>query len=72
MWTPGWARRYAPERRVGARALDLVDAVRADEPQAAVRDLVRPAVERANRRPGGAVALGVVLAAVARAAEAGR
>ena len=39
--------------------------------EAAVLDLEVVAVERAHRRAGGAVALGVVLAAVARAAEAG-
>ena len=39
--------------------------------EAAVVDLERVAVERADRRAGGPVPLGVVLAAVARAAVAG-
>ena len=58
--------------RVLAGALDLVDAVGAAEDQPAVLDRVSVAVERADGRAGGAVALGVVLPAVAGAAEAGR
>src|SRR5205823_10085975 len=46
-----------------------VDAVGAAQDQAAVLDRVVVTVERADGRPGRAVALGVVLAAVARAAE---
>ncbi len=44
--------------------------IRLADEQAAVADRERVAVERAHRRAGDAVALGVVLAAVARAAEA--
>src|SRR5262245_28558998 len=58
--------------RVLAGALDLVDAVGADEPKTAIPDLVRPAVERPDGRACHPVAFGVVLAAVAGAAEATR
>src|SRR6266508_134659 len=57
--------------RARARALDLADRVRLAEVELAVADRVRVPVERAHRRAGGPVALVVVLAAVARAAEAG-
>ena len=50
---------------------DLGDRERRAEEEVAVANRERVAVERAHRRAGGAVALGVVLAAVARAAEAG-
>ena len=53
-------------------ALDLADAERSPSDEAAVLDRELVAVERADGRAGGAVALGVVLAAVARAAEARR
>src|SRR3954451_14945353 len=56
--------------RRAARALDLGDGVRAAEQDAAVHDRELEAVERAHRRACDAVALGVVLAAVAGAAEA--
>src|SRR5439155_16053714 len=54
-----------------AGAVDMADGVRLAEVETAVADRERVAVERSHRRPGDAVALGVVLAAVARAAEAG-
>ena len=58
--------------RILAGALDVVDAVGAAEDQAPVLDRVVVTVEPADGRAGGAVALGVVLAAVAGAAEARR
>ena len=58
--------------RLRAAAVDVRDGVRAQQHEPAVLDLEVVAVERAHRRAGGAVALRVVLAAVARAAEAGR
>ena len=58
--------------RVLALALDVVDAVGAPRIRRPSTIEYVVAVERADGRAGGAVALGVVLAAVARAAEAGR
>src|SRR5579859_1750375 len=55
----------------GARADDLRHRVRAEQDEAAVVDLERVAVERPHRRARDAVALGFVLAAVARTAVAG-
>ena len=69
---PGSCSAYFLISRVLARALDLVDAVGAAEDRWPSMIEYVVAVERAHRRAGGAVALGVVLAAVARAAEAGR
>src|SRR5581483_7246595 len=57
--------------RLRARADHLRDRERAEQDEPAVVDLERVAVERAHGRAGGAVALRVVLAAVAGAAEAG-
>src|SRR5439155_5645838 len=58
--------------RLRARAVDLRHRERAEEDEPPVVDLEGPAIKRADGRAGCAVALGVVLAAVARAAEAGR
>ena len=58
--------------RLRARAVDLADGVRLGQDEVAVANQEAVAVERANGRAGHAVALGVVLAAVARAAEARR
>src|SRR6266478_9072951 len=58
--------------RLPACAVDLRHRVRAEEDDAAVVDLEVVAVEGAYGRACGAVALRVVLAAVARAAEACR
>ena len=77
--TPRRRRRERPaasavlvDPRPRALPLDLRDAVERAEDEVAVDDRELGAIERADGRPGGAVALGVVLAAVARAAEAGR
>src|SRR4051794_7518037 len=56
--------------RLGTGALDLRHRIRAQQDEASVLDLEVVAVESADRRPGRAVALGVVLAAVTGAAEA--
>ena len=64
-----------PYRLIRARApgaLDAGDAEELADEEVALADRELGAVERADGRAGGAVALGVVLAAVARAAEAGR
>src|SRR5437588_9277935 len=61
----------AVDLRGGAAADHVRDRVGTEQDQAAVVDLERVAVERAYGRAGDAVALGVVLASVARAAVAG-
>ena len=68
----GAGERILVDLRVRSGPVDLGDREGLAEEQAAVVDPELVAVERADRRPRGAVALGVVLAAVARAAEAGR
>ena len=83
---PGSGRASAPSRRRARRARPMCSAgssrpppclrqcptrVEHAEDEIAVHDRVRVPVERANRRARDAVALGVVGAAVARAAEAG-
>src|SRR5829696_4103933 len=55
----------------GAGALDLGDAVEGAEIEDAVADRELRPVERPHGRPGDSVPLGVVLATVARATEAG-
>src|SRR5262245_4050993 len=60
------------DRGVLALPGDVRDAERLAEDQVAVDDRELVAVERAHRRAGRAVPLGVVLAAVARTAEASR
>src|SRR4051794_9255874 len=57
--------------RLPAGPLDVGDRERLAEMQVAAPDRVRVSVERTHGRAGGAVPLLVVLAAVARAAEAG-
>src|SRR5829696_5005760 len=57
--------------RPGAGALDLRDAVKSAEIEDAVADRELRPVERPHGRPGHSVSLGVVLATVARASEAG-
>src|SRR3954462_957191 len=57
--------------RLGAGTFDVRDGVLAEQDQPPVVDLEVVAVERAHRRACRPVPLGVVLAAVARAAEAG-
>src|ERR671936_2664887 len=57
--------------RLRARARDVRDGVGAEQHQAPFPDLEVETVERADRRPRGAVALRVVLTAVTRAPEAG-
>src|SRR5881227_926521 len=59
------------DARARALALDVRDGERLPDEQVPVDDAERVAVEAANRRAGRAVALRVVLAAVAGAAEAG-
>src|SRR5919204_472187 len=58
--------------RAPARADHLADAEGLAERETAVADVELVAVERADGRPGGAVALGVVLAPVAGTAESAR
>src|SRR5207244_4100373 len=67
----GPVQRVLAQLRARALADDVVDAEALAEVEAAVADRELQPVERAHGRTGGAVALGVVLAAVARAAEAG-
>src|SRR5882724_5908923 len=57
--------------RLRARAFDVRDRIRAEQHETAVVDLEGVTIERTRRRAGRAIALRVVLAAVARAAEAG-
>src|SRR3954453_319578 len=57
--------------RLRAGPVDLRDRVLAQQNQPALPDVELVAVEGADRRAGGAVPFGVVLAAVARAPEAG-
>ena len=64
-------KRVARDLRGGAGSFDVRDAVRPEQHEIAVADLELVAVERAHGRAGGAVSLGVVLTAVAGAAEAG-
>src|SRR5712691_3845021 len=60
------------DQRVLPLALHMRHAVRRTEDEVAVPDLVVVPVERANRRAGNAIALGVVLPAVAGAAVTAR
>src|SRR5206468_224990 len=69
---PGAGLRVLVDLGRGAGPVDLRDAVRAEQHEAPVVDLVVEAVERADGRTGGAVALLVVLPAVARTAESAR
>src|SRR5207247_3887668 len=68
----GVRKAVAVDLRAAARLVDMRDAVRAEQNEVAVANLVLVAVEPAYRRAGRSVSLLVVRAAVARADESSR